>query len=144
MFPIAFRRVSVLLLIALSLSLSVYNIFGLIKSWDSQSVVKDYVSGWESRLQSAKQRIPRGTEYVGYIADEDLREVWSPTNGELVEFDLTKYALIPIIVRHGVEYSWVIGNFSSKHFASWLRSSIGTYEIEDLGSGIYLIHRALR
>ncbi len=139
MFPIAFRRVAVVLLVIISLSLSVYNLFNLLQT---QPKVTDDVSNWESRIQPVKQKLPAGIDYLSYLDDSNLREVRSQTKGELVEFYLTQYALSPIIVRRGVKYPWIIGNFSSKNFTGWLKSSIGAYQIEDLGSGIYLIHRA--
>lgn len=144
MFPIVFRRISVIMLVVVSLSFSAYNIFSLFQNGNFQSKATDYVSNWERRMQPVKRKLPAGTANVGYVADEDLRTVWAPTNGEMVEFDLTRYALIPLVVQHGVKYPWIIGNFSSKNFENWLTSSIGAYQIEDLGSGIYLIHRAAK
>jgi len=133
-----------ILLIALGLSLSAINLFNLIQDRNSQPGKQDDVSNWESRLQPIKQKLPPGTNYIGYVADENLRAVWSPADGEIVEFYLTQYALSPVVVRRGVKYSWILGNFSSKDFGSWLAHSIGAYEIEDLGSGIYLIHRVAK
>lgn len=132
------------MLIILCLSLNIYNLFGLIKKWDFKSVSRDYVSSWDNHLQLLKQKLPPDTQYVGYVADENLQGIRSPTTHELFDFDLTEYALIPIIVRRGLNYPWIIGNFSSKNFEGWLRNSIGTYDIEDMGSGIYIIHRVQR
>ena len=144
MFPNLFRRIAIVVLVALSLSLSAYNVFGLLRSPGTQPAKQDEVSNWESRMQPIKHKLPPGTTYVGYLADEDLRPVWAPTNDELVEFDLTRYSLIPIVVQHGVKYPWIIGNFSAKNFDGWLTHAIGAHTIDDLGSGIYLIHRAAK
>jgi len=138
MLPNLFRRIAIVVLVVLSLSLSAYNAFGLA----TQPAGRDYVSMWESRLQPIKRKLPAGTTYVGYVADEDLRPVWSPTNGELVEFDLTRYTLIPVVVQHGIKLPWIIGNFSAKNFDHWLTHVLGAHTLDDLGSGIYLIHRA--
>ncbi len=136
MFPIVIRRIAVIVFVALSLWLSATTLLMGCRV----RRVQDDPSNWENRLQAVKQKLPAGTQYVGYIADETLRGQ-APTNGELVEFDLTKYALSPVIVHRGVKYPWIIGNFSARNFDGWLKSLIGAYEIQDLGSGIYLIHR---
>ena len=118
--------------------LSATNLFNLIQN---RNTAPDDVSKWESRLQPLKEKLPAAATEIGYLADEDLRN-GLPTNGELVELYLTQYTLSPVIVRRGSDYAWIIGNFSAKNFAGWLKTTIGAYEIQDLGSGIYLIHRA--
>ena len=93
---------------------------------------------WEARMRPVRERLPGAVREVGYISDaENL--------GSLVEeFVLTKYALIPVVVRHGAGYEWVIGNFTEPNVQDLLNAQIpGRYNLEKFGAGIYLIHRSL-
>jgi hypothetical protein len=138
------RRASFVLLIALSLLFSAYNLFRLFQSWNPQAEEKNEVSIWENRLKPIKEKLPPNTRYVGYIAEWDVPGMPYGKTDQSHEFNLTKYTLAPVIVHRGVEYPWLIGNFgnlSSKKVELWLSDSIGGYEIENIGGGIYLIHR---
>jgi hypothetical protein len=143
-FLVRIRRVSFVLLIALSLSFSAYDLFKLSQNWDPQAAEKNEVSIWENRLQSVKEKLPSGTSHIGYTAEWDIPGATYGKTDQFHEFNLTKYTLAPLIVHRGVEYPWIMGNFgnlSSKKIELWLRDSIGSYAIENIGGGIYLIHR---
>ena len=60
---------------------------------------------------------------------------------QLHEFNLTIYALAPVVVRRGGNYAWIVGNFGSTKFEAWLQEAIGRHETKSMGGGIYLIHR---
>jgi hypothetical protein len=141
MFLVTIRRASVILLIATSLSLSVYNLFRLMQNWDSHVGEKNEVSIWENRLHSIKEALPADINYVGYVAEWDLPDGQYGLTDQMNEFQLTKYTLAPAIVRRGIDYPWIIGNFSTRKFRPWLQGKIGNYEIKEIGGGIYLIHR---
>jgi hypothetical protein len=155
---VVIRRAAVILLVVLSLSFSAYNLFSLVKHWDSQAAEKNEVSIWENRLHPLKQELPPGTENVGYLAEWDIdnqqqfpagtgyETIWDLPNeqgksDQINEFRFTKYVLAPVIVNRGFDYQWIIGNFSKRKFEKWLQKMIGNYEIKDIGGGIYLIHR---
>ena len=66
MFPLVIRRIAVIVFVALSLWLSATNLFNGLQSRRSG---QDDPSNWENRLQAVKQKLPAGTQYVGYIAE---------------------------------------------------------------------------
>jgi hypothetical protein len=144
MFFVIIRRISVITLVALSLLMNIYYFFVEAQNWHSQSTTQNQVSKWEYHLQSVRNTLPVGTKYVGYVADWDLPGAINTSKQQYTahtEYTLTRYALAPIIVRRGVNYDWIIGNFSSSNFKNWLKTSIGPYKIQDLGFRIYLIQR---
>ncbi len=154
------RRVSVIALVTISLSFSAYRLFTLAQRWNPQAAEKNEVSVWENRLNSIKHELPADVDHVGYLAEWDFPEQQLPPGIErtgyttewdlpaqyrqpdtLNEFRLTKYVLAPIIVDRGIDYPWIIGNFSAYKFKPWLKDTVGNYEIKEIGGGIYLIHR---
>jgi hypothetical protein len=100
-------------------------------------VNKDGTVQWENRMQAVRERLPATVREIGYVSD-------SENVGSMVqEFVLTQYALIPVVVRRGTEYEWIVGNFTQPGFEALLAGEIpGDYTIEKLGAGIYLIHRS--
>lgn len=99
-------------------------------------VNNDGAAEWESRMQPIRERIPVSVKEIGYISDNE--DIGSMNE----EFLLTKYALIPIAVRRGTNYEWIVGNFTEPDFREVLSSQIsGEYELENFGFGIYLVHR---
>ena len=157
---VVIRRGPVVLLVALSLLFSAYNLFVLIEKQDPRAAEKNEVSIWENRLHPLKQELPAGVDTLGYLAEWDLPSHQLPPGIErkgymtewdlpvqyrqidqLNEFRLTKYVLAPVVVDRGFDTPWIIGNFSSAKFKNWLQDTIGNYEITDVGGGIYLIHR---
>jgi hypothetical protein len=98
-------------------------------------IENDGVAGWEERMKLVKERIPPTIQEVGYISDND-------STASIQEYSLTRYSLVPIIVRQGGNYEWIVGNFTQAGFEEIIHNSItGPYEMEKLGAGIYLIHR---
>lgn len=86
-------------------------------------------------MKPVKERIPPTIQEVGYISDND-------STASIQEYSLTKYSLVPIIVRQGGNYEWIVGNFTQAEFEEIIHNSItGPYEMEKVGAGIYLIHR---
>ena len=135
------RQVALVLLVGFCLLFSTYNLMGLLHTWNPALAGKDEISSWENRLHPLKQKLPPGTAYVGYLGEWDLPGVQYSMTDQLHEFNLTIYALAPVIVRRGSNYAWIVGDFGSREFEPWLRNSIGNYKIEDIGGGIYLIHK---
>ncbi len=160
MFLIILRRIFVIALLAASLWFGASRLFMLMKGWNPQAAETNEVSIWENHLHSVKQELPVGVDHVGYLAEWDFPDHQLPPGLErtgyttewdlpvayrdidaLNEFRLTKYVLAPIIVDRGSNYNWIIGNFSQQKFKPWLHDTIGSYEIKEIGWGIYLIHR---
>lgn len=100
-------------------------------------VANDGAAQWEARMELVRTRLPDSVREVGYISDtENIGAV-------IEEYLLTRYALIPIVVRQGVNHEWIIGNFTQPGFQTLLDAQIQQgYILEKLGFGIYLIHRA--
>ena len=92
---------------------------------------------WETRMNAVREQLPKSVREIGYVSD-------SENLGSMIEeYVLTKYALIPVSVRRGTEYEWILGNFTEKDIKEVLDSQIsGSYDLKKLGSGIYLIHRS--
>jgi hypothetical protein len=45
------------------------------------------------------------------------------------------------LVRRGLNYEWVIGNFTNPNFQEFLDERLSSgYELKSMGFGIYLIH----
>ena len=135
------RRVALLLLVLVSLSFSGYNLFVAFRNWDSTQIGRDDVSVWENRLHPLKQKLPPGIQTMGYLGEWDLPGGRSSITDQLHEYNLTIYALAPVILRRGSNYAWIVGNFGTKQFEPWLQNSIGNHETEAIGGGIYLIHK---
>ena len=100
-------------------------------------VTNDGAQQWENRMQAVRERLPASVREIGYLADTE-------NVGSMVEeFVLTQYALIPVVVHRGVDYEWIVGNFTGPGFEQTLDAQIPEgYTIEKLGAGIYLIRRS--
>jgi len=100
-------------------------------------IQKDGAANWEERMKPVREHLPATILEVGYVSDlEDTALIQ--------EYSLTRYALAPVVVRTGVEFEWIIGNFTQPGFESILDEQIPSgYTVEKLGFGIYLIHRIL-
>jgi hypothetical protein len=147
MFLIIIRRISVVLLVGLSLILSEQNLFPLTRRAENPEVLaaRNEISIWENRFDTVRQGLPAGVDHVGYITEADLAlpDGQQNSNSDQVnEFKMTRYVMAPVIVMQGVDYPWIIGNFSSNtRFKSWLQDKIGYYEMQEFSGGIYLIHK---
>lgn len=98
---------------------------------------EDEAAKWEERMQPLREELPVGVQEMGYLADPEF-------TAQVQEYSLTRYTLAPIVVRHGVDFEWIVGNFTEPGFESILNREIPDgYDIERFGSGIYLIHRSL-
>lgn len=101
----------------------------------------DAVSKWEKRIQPVLKHVPEGTEVLGYVAEWDLPGVEYDLVDQETEYTLTQYALAPRSLQPGLEPEWIIGNFTRPGFREWLDQNLPSYEIREIGFGIYLIHR---
>jgi hypothetical protein len=135
------RRVAVFVLVGISLLFSAYNLFISAKSQDPDAAAKNEVSIWENRFESLKRELPTNVGHVGYISESDLPDGQYSTIDQFNEFQLTRYVLSPVIVVRGVDFPWIIGNFSSRKFKAWLQNEIGDYRLQEFSGGIYLIHK---
>jgi hypothetical protein len=141
MFLTVLRRISVIFLVGLSLFFSVQSLLPWLRFWNSDAAAKNEVSIWENRFEAVKQNIPSGVEQVGYIAEWDFPGGKDSDTDQVNEFRMTRFVMAPLIVTRGVDFPWIIGNFSSVKFKSWLKDKIGPYEVQEFSGGIYLIHR---
>lgn len=144
MLPLLIRRIALILFITLSLAFSGYQTWVLARSWNPQAAEKNEVSVWENRLQPIKAKLPATVRQVGYLAEWDIPGATYGYTDQFHEFNLTVYTLAPLIVRRGAESEWLMGNFgtrSLKKIEPWLQSVLGNYTLQEIGGGIYLIHR---
>lgn len=95
------------------------------------------VAKWEERMKPVLLALPTSVHEVGYISDNESSAI-------IQEYMLTKYALVPVVVRQGVKHEWIVGNFTQPGFEKILDKKISTsYTIKKFGAGIYLIQRVL-
>jgi hypothetical protein len=98
-------------------------------------VQEDGAAKWEQRMLPIRAALPPTVQEVGYIADPEVTAL-------VQEYSLTRYALVPVVVHQGVDYEWIVGNFTQPEFEGILQAQIPSgYTIEAFGAGIYLIHR---
>ena len=109
--------------------------------WIAERTSIDTVSKWEERIQPVLKHLPDDVSVIGYIADWDLPNMEYNLIDQENEYTFTQYALAPRAVQPGLEHEWIIGNFTNKDFRVWLDQNLSSYEIIELGFGIYLIHR---
>lgn len=105
----------------------------------SQSV--DPVSKWEKRIQPVLDRVPEHVTAFGYVSDWDIPGAEFDSIDQDQEYVLTQYALAPRTVQPGLEHEWIIGNFVGNDFKTWLDEKLPSYELREIGYGIFLIHR---
>jgi len=92
----------------------------------------DDTTHWVNRFEQLKKDIPSNVRFVGYIAEDPQH----------VEFILTQYAIIPLVLQNGTGPEWIIANFPGQNIQSVLRNSGIEYDaIKDYGFGIYLVHK---
>jgi len=101
----------------------------------------DSVSKWEKRVKPVLNRVPGNKKVLGYVADWDIPNAEYEIIDQETEYTLTQYALAPRAVQPGLDHEWIIGNFTKPGFEDWLNQNLPSYEISELGFGIYLIHR---
>lgn len=108
-----------------------------------QTTESDAVGSWDEHMGAVSRALPPGTSVVGYLDGHDLNA--SIPGDEQEEFYLTQYALAPAVVLPGVDHEWIVGNFGNAltrdEIASALDQRLRSYSLDDLGFGIYLIHR---
>jgi hypothetical protein len=40
-----------------------------------------------------------------------------------------------------LDHEWIIGNFTDTKFRDWLDQNLSSYQLTEIGFGIYVIHR---
>lgn len=127
------------MLALLSLAMAVYQSAQTIinRSWADRS--SDMVSKWDERIQTLRQALPPGTTHVGYLNSSTIDKSTAAFDGE--ELFLMQYSIAPVILEVGTGHPWIIGNFNKDtKFRPWLNTVIKKYTVQNLGSGLYLIH----
>jgi len=109
--------------------------------WNQDPLSIDSVSKWEKRVKSVLEHAPGNVEVFGYVADWDIPASEYDIIDQDTEYTLTQYALAPRKVQPGLDHEWIIGNFTVPGFRDWLDKKLPSYEIIELGFGIYLIHQ---
>jgi len=132
------QRILLGLIAAASLFASVRN---LGSTADLGSITDDPVADWEVRFEALRERLPFVRGVVGYISDAGVPgAVYDRANDE-GEFILTQYALAPIIIVWGLDQEWNVANFSVEAYRLWSVQEHPEFDVEPLGSGLYLLHR---
>jgi hypothetical protein len=135
------RVAAILLLITFSMLIALRNGFGARAKWNADAESIDSVSKWEERVKPVLNHLPGDATVIGYTADWDLPGVKYNVIDQENEYTFTQYALAPRTVQPGLDHEWIIGNFTNKDFRAWLDENLSSYEIIEIGFGIYLIHR---
>lgn len=135
------RVTATLILVTFSLFVAVSNGLGVRAKQTVDSEAIDSVSKWEERVTPVLKHLPSDVTVIGYAADWDLPDVKFNVIDQENEYTFTQYALAPRMVQPGLDHEWIIGNFTNKDFRTWLDQNLSSYEIIEMGFGIYLIHR---
>jgi hypothetical protein len=93
----------------------------------------DDVTSWENRLAGLKSKIPFKEGRVGYISGDP----------QMVEFILTQYAILPLVLQGGTDTEWIIANYPGRpiHLILEKKFPADSYSVENYGYGLYLIHK---
>lgn len=104
-------------------------------AWDSYNYFGrvDDVTRWENRLAELKSQIPPNVDMVGYVSADP----------QGIEFYLTQYTIIPLVLQHGTAPDWIIANYPGKTIQIVMQKQLDTekYAIENFGYGLYLVHK---
>ena len=132
------RRMMLGLVAAASLYASVRN---LDSTTDLGSVAEDPVADWEIRFEPLRARLPFVRGVVGYISDAGVPGATYDRANDEGEYILTQYALAPIIIVWGTDQEWNVANLSAEAYRLWSAEEHPEFDIQALGSGLYLLHR---
>lgn len=135
------RIVAMIGIVTIAILVSVQNAWATRTRTIAASQSPDSVSKWEDRMARVLARVPEDVTVFGYVADWDLPNAQYDMIDQDQEYVLTQYALAPRMVQPGLEHEWIIGNFITPDFEKWLDQNLSSYEMTDMGFGIYLIHR---
>lgn len=135
------RIIAMIGLIGFSLFVAINNGMAARSRPQQNPASDDAVSKWEKRIKPVLKRVPDNTEIFGYVADWDLPNAQYNLVDQETEYTLTQYALAPRAVQPGLDHEWIIGNFTKPGFEDWLDQNLPAYEVDEIGFGIYLIHR---
>jgi hypothetical protein len=128
-------------LMAFAIYTSITNGLYAREKWGQASPSIDSVTKWETRIQLMLDRAPQDVTEFGYVSDWDIPGAEYDPIDQDQEYVLTQYALSPRIVQPGLDHEWIIGNFVGNEFRGWLDDKLTSYELREIGYGIYLIHR---
>lgn len=132
------RRMMLGLVAAASLYASVTN---LSSTAELGSVAEDPVADWEVRFEALRAKLPFVRGVVGYISDAGVPGATYDRANDEGEYILTQYALAPIIIVWGTDQEWNVANLSAEAYRLWLAEGHPEFDIQPLGSGLYLLHR---
>ena len=132
------QRVLLGLIAAASLYASAAN---LASTADLGSITEDPVADWEVRFEPLRERLPFVRGVVGYISDAGIPGATYDRANEEGEFILTQYALAPIIIVWGTAQEWNVANLSGEAYRLWSAQEHPEFDVQPLGSGLYLLHR---
>ena len=135
------RAAAILLLVTISVFVALMNGINARNKQIADSESIDSVSKWEERIKPVLSHLPGDVTALGYAADWDIPNVQYDVIDQENEYTFTQYALAPRTLQPGLEHEWIIGNFTNKDFRTWLDQHLSSYEIVEIGFGIYLIHR---
>ena len=136
------QRLRIMLRILAAWGLLILAVFNIISSaqttwnnWNGFLQVNggvDDVTRWENRLAQLKSDLPANAGVIGYISGDP----------QGIEFNLTQYAIIPLVLQRGINSEWIIVNYPDKAIHLILQKyGLENYAVEKYGYGLYLIHK---
>jgi len=135
------RAIALISLLLYSILVAATNGWTAFARWNRNSQVGDSVSKWEKRVKPVLDHIPSAITELGYAADWDIPGSGYDIIDQDNEYTLTQYALAPRKLQPGLDHEWIIGNFTYTGFRNWLDKNLASYNIIEIGFGIYVIHR---
>jgi hypothetical protein len=116
---------------------NVYELKQLVGVLASQQ--EDGIERYTDRLEQLRTLLPR-TGRVGYVGDVPADAI-STNPDALKTYGLTQYALVPLVVRPGTGYPFIIGNFSNPVAAARARKELMV--VRDFGNGLMLLQKQI-
>ncbi len=97
----------------------------------------DGITDWDNRLSRLRNDLPV-FGHVGYVADWDIPGQKGSSDLDM-EYRLTQYALLPLVVERGSTDKFVIGNITVAQVDKTLETLFNVYTLKHYGFGIYLM-----
>jgi len=106
---------------------------------DPQQVARDSITLWDQQMQRLRQEFPNGGQ-AGYVADWDIPGAEYNLPDQETEYILTQYALVPVVVRRGLNDERVIANLSDRQYLE--NPMFADFKLAgEFYAGMYLLER---
>ena len=135
------RKIFAIAAILVLISLSIFSRLTVhsqtLKTWKPGQVGKDPISLWDHRLKRMKGLLP-AHGVIGYINDSSVPGRKADGLDASGEYNLTRYALAPLILANDSKHDLVVGNFTISETPPPFEK-MGFSVVKQIDSEIYLL-----